>query len=53
MAVSWGAIYWLLPLWGWAPSPQDASGITALFFGLSTVRAYVLRRLFRRAGDDA
>lgn len=29
-------------------SPIASAGITGMFFGLSTTRAFVLRRLFRR-----
>ncbi|UFS64379.1 hypothetical protein LO749_09380 [Paracoccus denitrificans] len=31
-------------------SPAASAGITGMFFGLSMVRAFVLRRVFRRIG---
>ncbi|AZV00187.1 hypothetical protein pben1_p30 [Paracoccus phage vB_PbeS_Pben1] len=31
-------------------SPAASAGITGMFFGLSTVRTFVLRRVFRRIG---
>ena len=45
--VSWAATYWMLPLWGLTPSHSDAAGITGLFFGLSFLRSYLIRRAFR------
>ena len=50
LAVSWAGTLAILPLFGMAPSPGEAAGITACFFALSTARAFVLRRLFRRLG---
>jgi len=48
LCVSWAATYWLLPLWGLHPSATASAGITALFFTTSFLRAYVLRKLFRK-----
>lgn len=36
------------PLFGWQASAGQSIGVAALFFALSTARAYVLRRIFRR-----
>lgn len=49
-AVSWAFTRFALPLWGLHPNAGQALTITAAFFLLSTARAYVLRRLFRRVG---
>jgi hypothetical protein len=46
--LSVAATFWVLPFWGLHPSLPDSIGITALFFGLSVARVYLLRRLFRR-----
>ena len=51
LVVSWAATFLLLPLWGFTPSPTGAAGITGLFFGLSFIRARVLRYVFRRFDD--
>jgi len=48
LCVSWAATYWLLPIWGFAPSPMASLGITGTFFVLSFIRAYVLRLIFAR-----
>ena len=47
-AVSWAATYWLLPVWGFEPSPSGAFSITAMFFVLSFLRAWALREVFKR-----
>ncbi len=48
-AVSWGITFYALPpLFGIVPSGKEAVQITALFFSISTLRAYVLRRVFRK-----
>lgn len=44
--VSWAATWGLLGY-----SPAGAAGVTAMFFGLSFARGWVLRRLFRRMGN--
>jgi len=36
------------PLFGWQASTGQSISVAALFFVLSTARAYVLRRIFRR-----
>ena len=43
LAVSWLASWLVLGF-----TPAQAVGVTALFFGLSFARAWVLRKLFRR-----
>lgn len=48
LLVSFAATYWLLPpLFGLHPSADESAAITAMFFGLSFTRSYVLRLLFR------
>lgn len=42
VAVSW-SLTWLVLGY----SPEEAMGVTAMFFVASTLRAYVLRRIFR------
>ena len=46
LAVSWVFTYYGLPYFGLEPSPADATGITACYFALSMLRAYLLRRFF-------
>lgn len=48
LLVSWAVTYLALPMWNLSPSPTDAAGITALFFVISFIRAFVIRELFRR-----
>lgn len=36
------------PLFGWSATVEQSSMVAGLFFLLSTARAYVLRRIFRR-----
>ncbi len=50
LVVSWLATLYLLPFWGLHASPVQSAGITAMFFGLSFVRAYALRVVFARWG---
>lgn len=47
-AVSWLLTLYVLPLWGLHPSAHDALGITAVYTTASVVRAYAVRRAFRR-----
>ena len=47
LAVSVLAVWTLWPLFGWHASPAQSIGVTALFWALSTVRTYAIRRLFR------
>ena len=42
-AVSWAATFFVLGY-----SPAASLGVTAMFFGLSFTRSYVLRRIFAR-----
>jgi hypothetical protein len=44
-AVSWAATFFILGY-----SAGSSIAVTGMFFGLSFVRAYVLRKLFRRLG---
>lgn len=46
LVVSWIATWLILGY-----SPGQSFGITAMFFGLSFTRAYVLRSLFRKLED--
>lgn len=43
LLVSWTATWAVLGY-----SPAESAAVTAMFFGLSFTRSYVLRRLFRR-----
>jgi len=43
LCVSWAATLFVLGY-----SPADSAAITAMFFGLSFIRAYVLRLIFKR-----
>lgn len=44
LVVSWAATFYVLGF-----SPTHSAAITAMFFGLSFVRAFIIRELFRRA----
>lgn len=46
LLVSWAATYWVLGY-----SASGSAAVTAMFFGLSFVRAWVLRAVFRRVGN--
>ena len=48
LAVSVAAVHAVWPLMGWTVTAGQSLGVAALFFTLSTLRAYALRRLFRR-----
>ena len=49
LVVSWAATFFLLPpLFGIAPTAAQSAGITALFFGLSFVRGWAVREVFRK-----
>lgn len=43
LMVSWAATWAILGY-----SPAESIAITAMFFGLSFTRAYILRRIFRK-----
>lgn len=43
LVVSWLATYLVLGY-----SPTQAASVTAMFFGLSFTRAYIIRAIFRR-----
>ena len=43
--ISWAATFWVLGF-----SAAGSVGITAMFFGLSFARAWILRKAFRRWG---
>lgn len=43
LLVSWAATYFILGY-----TPTQSAAITAMFFGLSFARAFVVRRIFRR-----
>ena len=46
--MSWGITYAILPLWGLHPSPMASLQITAVYFIISTARAFVIREVFRK-----
>jgi len=43
LCVSWAATFFVLGY-----SPTESAAITAMFFGLSFIRTYVLRLIFKR-----
>jgi len=47
-AVSWALTFWILPLWGFAPSHGQAIQITAVYTAASFARGYAVRAAFRR-----
>ena len=51
LCVSVIAVWALWPLFGWAASPAQSVGVTGLFWALSTVRGYIVRKAFRRIND--
>ena len=42
--ISWAATFWVLGY-----SAAGSIAVTAMFFGLSFARAFILRRIFRKA----
>lgn len=50
LLISWAAVYWLWPIWGWEASRVESVQVTAVFFFLGFIRARVLRAVFRRFG---
>lgn len=45
--VSWAFTFWVMPmLFGVQFSAPQATGITVIYFVLSTARAYIIRRIF-------
>lgn len=47
LAVSVAAVWTLWPLFGWNATPQQSIAVTGLFWGLSAVRTYLIRKAFR------
>lgn len=45
LVVSWAVTLWVLGF-----PPIESAAITAMFFGLSFARNYIIREIFRRAG---
>lgn len=45
------AVQVLWPLFGWQATGAQSLAVTAIFWALSFVRSYALRRLFRRLGN--
>lgn len=49
LAVSWMATFYLLPIFfNISPTATQSIGITAMFFGLSFLRSWVIREAFRK-----
>ena len=48
LIISWLFTFYGLPLFGLEPNVMQATIITGCYFGLSVVRAYVLRRWFNK-----
>lgn len=51
LGVSILAVHAVWPLMGWAVSAGQSVTVSVMFFLLSTARAYVLRRVFRKIGS--
>lgn len=49
-SISWTATMIVLPAYGYPVTASHATGMTAVFTGISLIRSYLLRRLFNR-GD--
>ena len=47
LIVSYIAVIVLFPLFGWDVTSQKSFAISVIFFALSVLRGYVLRRVFR------
>ena len=47
LAVSFLAVRYLFPLWGWEATHAQAVGVTGLFWALSAGRTYLFRKVFR------
>jgi hypothetical protein len=47
-AVSWALTFWILPIWGFAPSHGQAIQITAVYTLASFARGYAVRAAFKR-----
>ena len=47
LVVGFLAARYLFPFWGLEATSGQAIGLTAMFFTLSAVRVYVLRKVFR------
>ena len=50
LVVSWLLTYWVLPLWGYAPSVGQATEIALVFTLASVARSYGIRRAFNARG---
>jgi len=46
IALGWSTMYWIMPLIGVKTNVSQASAASVIFFILSMVRSYVLRRIF-------
>ena len=47
LVISYAAVRLVWPLFGWPVTRGQGVVVTAIFFGLSVARSYVLRRVFR------
>jgi len=47
VVVSIAAVQLLWPLFGWAATSAQSVAVTALFWALSTIRSYAVRKAFR------
>lgn len=50
LCVSVLAVHAAWPLFGWHVSAEQSVAVSGLFFGLSALRSFVIRRVFRRLG---
>jgi len=48
LVISVSAVHVAWPLFGWTVDAGQSVSVAAIFFWLSTIRAYAIRRIFRR-----
>lgn len=46
LVISWLFTYYGLPIFGISPDPIQATWITGVYFLLSLIRSYIIRRIF-------
>lgn len=48
LVVSWAITFYALPLWGVTPTAAASVQITAAYFVVSALRAFLIREAFRK-----
>lgn len=48
LVISVLAVWLVWPAFGWTASPAQSVGVTGMFWALSTVRIYLIRKVFRK-----